>query len=107
MSRPKTYQAATVSTWCGLAYRIARPCKIKDGRWKTTLYLLTPRGNHCRKEGPRCAAKRGGGAELTARAEREIQRIAIEHADVILDAVRSGTWPWHDPGELTPPCAVE
>lgn len=94
MSRPKTYQAATVSTWCGLAYRIARPCKIKDGRWKTTLYLLTPKGKPLQKGGATLCSKKGEGAqELTARAEREIQRIAIEHADVILDAVRSGTWP--------------
>lgn len=94
MSRPKTYQAGTVSTWCGLAYRIARPCKIKDRRWKTTLYLLTPKGKPLQKGGATLCSKKGEGAQdLISRAEREIQRIAIEQADVILDAVRNGTWP--------------
>ena len=55
MSRPKIYQAGTVSTWCGLAYRVAQPCEIKDGRpcicWGRT-------ESPCRKEGSRCAAER-------------------------------------------------
>lgn len=94
MSRPKIYQAGTVSTWCGLVYRVAQPCEIKDGRWKTTLYLLGPNRKPLQKGGVTLCSKKGEGAQdLIVRTEREIQRIAIEHADVILDAVRSGTWP--------------
>lgn len=94
MSRPKIYQAGTVSTWCGLAYRVAQPCEIKDGRWKTTLYLLGPARKPLQKGGVTLCSRKGEGAQdLIVRAEREIQRIAIEHADGILDAVRSGTWP--------------
>lgn len=88
MSRPKTYQAGTVSTWCGLAYRVAQPCEIKDGRWKTTLYLLGPNRKPLQKGGHAVQQKGEGAQDLIVRAEREIQRIAIEHADGILDAVR-------------------
>lgn len=94
MSRPKTYQAGFVSHWRGLTYRVAQPCEIKDGRWKTTLYLLTPSGKPLQKGGVALCSKKGEGArELAARAKQEIQRMAIEYADVILNAVRNGTWP--------------
>lgn len=94
MSRPKTYQAGTVSTWCGLAYRVAQPCEIKDGRWKTTLYLLTPSGKPLQKgRVALCSRKGEGEQDLIVRAKQKIPGMAAEHADAILVAVRNGTWP--------------
>lgn len=94
MSRPKTYQSGAESTWCGLAYRIAKPCEIKDGRWKTTLYLLTPYKKALPKSRVEMCSRKGEGEQdLIVRAKQKIPQMAAEHTEAILDAVRSGTWP--------------
>ena len=94
MGRPKTYQPGTRSNWHGLTCRVAVPALAKDRRWTTKVYLLAPDGSSLKKGGVVLHSHKGEDRQdLLKRVEQEIPVMAAEYADVILAAVRAGSWP--------------
>lgn len=93
MSSP-TYQHGIESDWHGITYRMAVPALVKDGRWATRVYLLAPDKKPLNKGGVVLRTrKREEQKDLIKRVEQKISAMAVEYADVIIAAVRSGTWP--------------
>lgn len=94
MGRPSKYQSGTKSDWHGLRYRTAVPAQVKDGRWSTRVYLLTPGKKSLNQGGVLFRSRKGETQEdLISRVQQNLPDLIAEYTDTILAAVRSGTWP--------------